>query len=80
MKKISVLILTTFVFNLFSATSFAFSDVTDATQDEAVDYLEDEGIISGYPDGTFKPNNSINRAELMKILVGAANASPDPSK
>jgi len=29
------------------------------------------GAISGYPDGTFKPNNSITRAEFTSILVKA---------
>jgi hypothetical protein len=28
-------------------------------------------IVSGYSDGTFKPNGSINRAELTKIVMGA---------
>lgn len=28
------------------------------------------GIIDGYIDGTFKPDNTINRAELLKILIG----------
>ena len=25
-------------------------------------------IIGGYPDGTFKPNNNLTRAEVSKIL------------
>ncbi len=36
-----------------------------------VKYLKDLGLIQGYPDGTFKPNQQINRAEALKILVGA---------
>ncbi len=31
------------------------------------------GVISGYPDATFKPDRTVNRAELLKILVRAAN-------
>jgi len=31
--------------------------------------LYEEGIIRGYPDGTFRPSGSINRAELIKILM-----------
>ena len=30
---------------------------------------KDKGIISGYPDGTFKPDNPVTRAELAKILT-----------
>jgi hypothetical protein len=36
-----------------------------------VKYLKDHGLIQGYPDGTFKPSQQINRAEALKILVGA---------
>ncbi len=27
------------------------------------------GVLSGYPDGTFRPNNTISRAEFAKIMV-----------
>lgn len=30
------------------------------------------GIISGYPDGTFRPNNKITHAEMMVMVVRAA--------
>lgn len=33
--------------------------------------LYDQGIINGYVDGTFKPNNTVIRAEFFAILVGA---------
>lgn len=29
------------------------------------------GILSGYPDGTFKPNNAVSRAEFAAIMVRA---------
>ena len=51
-------------------TGFALSDISGYPYQDAIEYLEDAGIINGYPDGTFKPYSSINRAELMKILVG----------
>jgi hypothetical protein len=38
---------------------------------EAVRYLQVNGIVGGYPDGTFKPDNLVNRAEFTKILVEA---------
>lgn len=31
-----------------------------------------QGILAGYSDGTFKPNNSITRAEALKILILAS--------
>lgn len=49
-----------------------FTDVEDgSTYHDALAYLKDAEIISGYDDGSFKPNNTINRAEFTKIIVGA---------
>ncbi|MFA7682014.1 MAG: S-layer homology domain-containing protein [Candidatus Peribacteraceae bacterium] len=42
-------------------------------QTPAIQYLLDNNIASGYPDGTFRPENSINRAEFTKIIVGATH-------
>jgi hypothetical protein len=36
---------------------------------QAVEYLKSQGIISGYPDGTFQPDRKVNRAEAAKIIV-----------
>ncbi len=35
---------------------------------EAVDSLVTRGVVGGYPDGTFGPKQTINRAELLKIV------------
>jgi hypothetical protein len=43
----------------------------------AVSSLVDEGIFRGYADGTFRPENSINRAELLKILVEGQGFTPN---
>ncbi len=47
-----------------------FSDVssTDGAY-EAIQASFEEGLISGYEDGTFKPENLLNRAESMKLLT-----------
>jgi hypothetical protein len=54
-----------------------FSDVdTDSPYYDALSYLKDNGIVSGYPDGSFKPDKTINRAEFVKIVSGSI-ATPD---
>jgi polyhydroxybutyrate depolymerase len=35
---------------------------------ESVEYLMKKNAISGYPDGTFKPKTTINRAEFLKLV------------
>lgn len=63
----------TFVASIvFFATSFtahAFSDVSTHQWVNSITYLQDTGIIQGYPDGSFKPDNKITRAEFTKILM-----------
>jgi hypothetical protein len=54
-----------------------FPDVPDVhPQVLAINYVAYEGIMSGYPNGTFGPANPLNRAELMKVLVHSAFGEP----
>lgn len=54
-----------------------FTDVTYETPNgTAIQFLKDNNIVSGYEDGSFKPFNPLNRAELLKILVEGAGYSP----
>lgn len=73
LKKVLALVLA--CATLFTMSSFAFSDVAeDASYLEAVTMLSKLGIINGYEDGTFLPDNTITRAEAAKVLVCALNA------
>lgn len=53
-----------------------FTDIDDSPNFDAILYLYSQNIISGYEDKTFRPNNSVNRAELIKILVEAKFSTP----
>ncbi len=48
-----------------------FPDVIDHVYRESIRYVKEKGIVSGYNDGTYKPDNTINRAELTKIIIEA---------
>lgn len=69
---ISLLLLTG---NTLAAT--LFTDIDDDKHKTAIEYLRNEGIIKGYEDGTFRPKNTVNRAELLKILVAGRGLAPD---
>ena len=45
---------------------------------DAIKYLEEYNIINGYPDGTFKPENTVNRAEALKMLMTAFDIAAGP--
>ena len=60
--------------NLFlktnKASSNSFADVTSSTKNaNAIEKAYALGIITGYPDGTFKPDNLITRAEIAAVLA-----------
>ncbi|MDO4563086.1 MAG: S-layer homology domain-containing protein [Clostridia bacterium] len=53
----------------------ALTDVdTSTVLGKAIQTLVDRGIVSGYPDGTFKAENNITRAEVSVIMVNFLNA------
>ena len=53
----------------------AFTDVpANQWYAKAVMTLAGKGVISGYPDGTFKPDASITRAEFVTMAMNFANA------
>ena len=52
---------------VFGASSFR--DVKEGQWFESfVRELSEEGIIGGYPDGTFQPDKALTRAELAKVI------------
>lgn len=48
-----------------------FIDTKDHWAEKAIDALNNLGIINGYSDNSFKPNNPISRAEFSKMLSKA---------
>ena len=60
-----------------SDTGISFSDVkSDAWYANAVSYAKEKGYISGYEDGTFKPDNTITRAEFAVMTANYLGLTP----
>lgn len=54
----------------WSTTSSPFPDVTSKNSlRQYVIYAKERGIVSGYSDGTYKPDQSTTRAEAIKMLL-----------
>lgn len=47
-------------------------DIATNQYRESIQYLYDNDVVHGYPDGTFGPNREITRAEIMKIILEAS--------
>ena len=72
MKKLFIitLIIVVSLLNICFAYS-RFPDVNGTKYEVAVTKLSNAGIIDGFTDGTFKPDNSVTRAQFCKLLVTA---------
>ncbi|MEK7085781.1 MAG: S-layer homology domain-containing protein [Patescibacteria group bacterium] len=59
-----------------TSTATSFSDVpADNKYYESITYLVEKNIIKGYDDGTFKPNQPVNRAEALKFILESISAA-----
>ena len=64
--------------SLSSDASSKFSDVVAGSW--ALPYVNtarELGAVSGYPDGTFRPDAPVTRAEALKIALGILSVTPD---
>ncbi|MBP1926896.1 hypothetical protein J2Z76_002766 [Sedimentibacter acidaminivorans] len=74
MKKLLIMIILICVFSLNTTYAYPhiYSDIGGDSSEPAVSLLSNYGIISGYPDNTFKPDKPVTRAEMAKIVTIAA--------
>lgn len=59
-----------------------YSDLSDPNYIyyKAIKEFTDQGILEGYADGTFKPQQPISRAEALKVIIKAFNIESNDSK
>ncbi len=68
-KKIISLIIILLMVLSTSALSFAQeSDIANHWAKGELTYLNSKGVLEGYPDGTFKPNNNVLKSEVYAIV------------
>ena len=60
----------------FSFAGTGLKDVAGTEYESAVEALVELGVVNGYDDGTFLPENVVSRAEMAKLLVVAAGLAP----
>ncbi|WP_062203014.1 S-layer homology domain-containing protein [Demequina salsinemoris] len=60
---------------VLAASTSRFSDVTKKTAGySAIMWLADEGLVSGYKDGTFRPGTKVTRRQLAGIMYKLAGS------
>ncbi|MGJ8495984.1 S-layer homology domain-containing protein, partial [Glaesserella parasuis] len=61
------------------ATAAIFPDTQANWARNAIQTLSDQGIITGYPDGSFRPDGLVTRAEFSAVLVKALGLNASAS-
>ena len=82
MKKRTITLLLVLVLMLTlmvpaAAVDLNYRDKDEITYKEAVAVLSREGIINGFEDGTFRPKETLTRAQASTILTKILGGSPD---
>nr|AYQ75128.1 hypothetical protein EAV92_22815 [Cohnella candidum] len=62
-----------------AATLPKFADTAGHWARQTIDWAAGLNIASGYPDGTFKPDNTVTEAEFLKMFTVAMGANVTPS-
>lgn len=60
------------IFLPLSSVQAEFSDISEYRWRDSVLFLQEQGVVQGYADGSYQPRASVNRAEFTKILMEAA--------
>ncbi|PKM52487.1 MAG: hypothetical protein CVV02_01675 [Firmicutes bacterium HGW-Firmicutes-7] len=84
MKKIFIMVLTfTILLSTLSikaestsTNNITFDDIKNHWAKDEIEKLVSMGVINGYDDGSFKPNNTITCAEFTKIMIKALHNDP----
>lgn len=70
LRVLIALMFTALIFN--SASAKDFSDLAkDHWANQQIQALEKDGVVVGYPDGTFRPDQPVTRAEFATMVVKA---------
>ena len=72
--------LRTYVMEKAQELNTPFTDIGKSHPNyQSIAVMYDDGVIKGYPDGTFQPDRAVNRAEMMKMLVLSYSSNPPGS-
>lgn len=77
-KRLSMLMVVVMLITMVPLTSFAAAnDLEGHWSQSVVENWLNQGMIKGYPDGSFKPDKTITRAEFMAIVNKAFNLTEE---
>jgi len=63
--------------HILPSNTLSFSDIAGHWAASDIMYVADIGWVNGYPEGTFRPNQQITRAEFMTIVNRILERAPE---
>ena len=73
LKYIVCIFLSLTIFFVGSVYASNLTDMDTHWSKEYAEYLTNKGAINGYPDETFRPDNTVTYAEAIKLIVASYN-------
>lgn len=67
--KIRIASILTLILMLVSTCVFAYDDTIGAWAETEIDFVSNYGIMQGFPDGNFYPDNAVTRAEIVAVAL-----------
>lgn len=76
-RFMALIVMLMFALTMAAPTAYAedFSDIKGHWAEAQIKQMAAEGIVKGYPDGTFRPDGLITRAEFAVMVVQAFKLS-----
>ena len=77
---LSAAMLSTAMLPVFAASGAEFSDLSDPKYSWAIGYINDmaeQGFISGYEDGTYRPDREVTRLEVLSLFARAMGSNSE---
>ncbi len=68
------------IFFLLFPKAFAFTDIENSFHKAAIQELENQKLVSGYEDSSFKPRNTITREEMLKLIFQLSGREIDETQ
>lgn len=72
-RQLAVILLAGMLIGLAPNAAQAFSDTRMHWARQPIDHLQSRGLLSGYPDASFRPDAYVTREEFATVLVRALN-------
>lgn len=81
LKKVLALVLVVASVLSFAtvASAASFTDKDSITNTEAVNMLADLGVINGFTDGSYRPTETVTRAQMAKMIYAVCTGDDDAS-